>query len=151
MFESDPCNLLDIPSSRLTINQGKESNEEPKQQSSQPTDVLPENLHDIEIYEKKLLAFCGLWEDYPRRYHRMEFRIEMGQLVGYSNVHGSKAIANFDGRLIHMIILHETELGRPIDYYRGRLGWNEKYIRWEKEDSSRQTGWRSTRRWIRIE
>ena len=105
----------------------------------------------MEIYEQKLLVFCGVWEDYPRHHYRMEFRIEMGQLVGYSNVHGSKAVVSYDGHLINMIIVHKKGTDRPIDHYRGCLGWNRKYIKWEKEDSSRQTGWRSTRRWIKIE
>lgn len=81
----------------------------------------------------------------------MEFRIEMGQLVGYSNVDGGKALASYDGNLINMIIVHPKETGRPLDHYRGLLGWNQKYIRWEKEDSSRESGWRPTRRWIKIE
>jgi hypothetical protein len=104
----------------------------------------------MEIYEEKLSAFCGLWEDYPHHYYRMEFRIEMGQLVGYSNIDGRKALASYDGNIINMIIVHAKETGHPLDHYRGRLGWNQKYIVWEKEDSSRETGWRSTRRWIRI-
>jgi len=105
----------------------------------------------MDIYERKLLAFCGLWEDYPRRHYRMDFRIEMGQLVGYSNINNRKALASYDGHLINMIIIHGKETGRPLDHYRGYLGWNQKYIKWEKEDSSRETGWRPTRRWIKIE
>lgn len=105
----------------------------------------------MEIYEQKLSAFCGFWEDYPQHRYRMEFHIEIGQLVGYSNVHGGKALASYDGKLINMIIVHPKESDRPLDHYRGRLGWNKKYIIWEKEDSSRETGWRSTRRWIKVE
>ncbi|UJR20593.1 hypothetical protein I4U23_023718 [Adineta vaga] len=113
--------------------------------------VLEQTIHDMDLYERKLATFCGLWADYPCQHYQMEFRIEMGQLIGYSNVYGSKALASFDGNLINMIIIHPKEAERSIDHYRGRLGWNKKYIIWEKEDSSRQTGWRSTRRWIRLE
>ncbi|CAF0796025.1 unnamed protein product [Adineta ricciae] len=113
--------------------------------------VLEETIRDLDLYEQKLLAFCGLWEDYPDRFYQMEFRIEMGQLVGYSNVNGSKALASFDGTLINMIIIYPQESNRPIDHYRGRLGWSQQYIVWQKEDFSRENGWKSTRRWIRIE
>ena len=105
----------------------------------------------LPIYKSKLLAFCGLWEDYPSHCHRMEFSIEMGELIGYSNVHDGKAYARYDGQLIHMIIVHPKEVNRPFDCYRGRLGWDHEYIVWEKEDSLCERGWRSTRRWIKIQ
>jgi hypothetical protein len=81
----------------------------------------------------------------------MDFRIEMGQLVGYSNIDGRKALVSYDGKLINMIIIHSKESGHPLDHYRGCLGWNKKYIRWEKEDVRREGAWRPTRRWIKIE
>jgi hypothetical protein len=100
------------------------------------------------IYKAKLLDYCGIWEDYPNRRYRMEFHIEMGELIGYSNICGSKAFANYDGKLLNMIIIH-SKVHRPLDRYRGRLGWNRTYIVWEKEDSSCERGWHSTRRWIK--
>ena len=51
----------------------------------------------------------------------------------------------------NLVIIHSKETGRPLDHYRGCPGWNRKYIRWEKEDSSRESGWRPTRRWIKVE
>jgi hypothetical protein len=81
----------------------------------------------------------------------MEFRLEMGQLIGYSNDGQGKAWANFDGHLINMVIGQLNENERPVDHYRGRLGWNRKYITWEKHDSSRVNGWRPTRKWVKIE
>jgi hypothetical protein len=105
----------------------------------------------MKIYESKLSAFCGFWEDYPHHRYRMEFRIEMGQLVGYSNANDGKASASYDGKLINMIIVYPKETSLPINHYRGRLGWSQKYITWEKEDFSRENGWRPTRRWIKIE
>jgi hypothetical protein len=81
----------------------------------------------------------------------MEFRLEQGQLVGYSNGNQGKALASFDGQLINMIIASSSEADSPLDHYRGRLGWNKKYINWEKQDASRQEGWRPTRKWVKIE
>ena len=111
---------------------------------------LARSMTTLSIYKAKLLDFCGLWEDYPNRHYRMEFRIEMGELIGYSNVYGGKAYTRYDGKLLDMIIIHPKEVHRPRDHYRGRLGWNRTYIIWEKEDSSCERGWRSTRRWIKI-
>ena len=66
----------------------------------------------MESYEKKISTFCGLWEDYPRHIYRMEFRIEMGQLVGYSNFYNGKALASFDGNIINMIIVHFNPISK---------------------------------------
>lgn len=105
----------------------------------------------MEIYQTKLSALCGSWEDHPRHQYRMEFRLEMGQLVGYSNTDQGKALAKFDGQSITMVIGHGQEADRPVDHYRGRLGWNGKFITWEKQDATRENGWRPTRKWVKIE
>lgn len=80
----------------------------------------------------------------------MEFRIEMGQLIGYSDVHQGKALTSYDGQLINMVIVYPKDSDRRLKHYRGRLGWNKKYIVWEKEDSTEPRGWRSCRRWIKL-
>ncbi|CAF1457891.1 unnamed protein product [Rotaria sordida] len=157
--------VLDIPSTRDTeikkeeqstiqptlISKDDQIQEQQQKQLAQRIDILEQSLHDMKIYEEKLIAFCGLWEDYPHHRYRMKFCIEMGQLVGYSNINDSKALASYDGRLINMIIVYPKEKNRPLVHYRGCLGWNRKYIRWEKEDSSRKSSWRPTQRWIKIE
>ncbi|CAF2496704.1 unnamed protein product [Rotaria sp. Silwood2] len=137
-----------LPSQPVPVSKNDQSQE---QQLVQRINILEQCLHDMDKYEEQLIAFCGLWEDYPHNRYRMEFCIEMGQLIGYSNINNSKALASYDGRIINMIIVYPKETGRSLDHYRGRLGWNRKYIVWEKEDSSRESGWRSTRRWIKIE
>ena len=105
----------------------------------------------MDAYEKQLSVFCGLWEDSPKRAYRMRFCIEMGELIGYSDGIQSKAFASYDGHVLNMIIVYPKETMRPTDHYRGFLGWNKKSIQWEKEDLSREIGWRPTRRWIKIE
>lgn len=112
---------------------------------------IAQSMITLPIYKEKLSAFCGLWEDYPSHGYHMEFRIEMDQLIGSSNVHDGVAYAKYDGKLIDMIIIHPRQANRPFDHYRGRLGWNGTYIVWEKEDSLCERGWRSTRRWIKIQ
>ena len=59
-------------------------------------------------------------------------------------------MAIVDRHLIQMIIVHPKEAGRPLNNYRGRLSWNQKYIEWEKQDASRNGNWRPTRKWIKI-
>lgn len=113
-------------------------------------DELTRSMTTSSVYKGKLLDFCGLWEDYPNHHYRMEFHIEMGELIGYSNMYGGKAFTSYDGKLLDMIIIHSEDAHRSLDHYRGRLGWNGTYIVWEKEDSSCERGWRSTRRWIKI-
>lgn len=136
------CCFLDEP----TIDSKIDSEDYPRKDEEE----LARSMTTLPIYKTKLLDFCGLWEDYPNRHYRMEFRIEMGELIGYSNIYGGKAYTSFDGKLLDMIIIHPKEVRRPLDHYRGRLGWNRTYIVWEKEDSSCKRGWRSTRRWIKI-
>ncbi|CAF4115183.1 unnamed protein product, partial [Rotaria sordida] len=96
--------VLDISSTRDTeikkeekstiqsalISKDDQIQEQQQKQLAQRIDILEQSLHDMKIYEEKLIAFCGLWEDYPHHRYRMKFCIEMGQLVGYSNINDSK-------------------------------------------------------------
>lgn len=102
-------------------------------------------------YQNKLSAFVGIWEDHPRHQYQTEFRLENGQLVGYSSVDEGKALASLDGNIINMVIVHSKQPERSVDRYRGRMSWNQQYINWEKEDSSREGGWRPTRKWVKIQ
>ena len=82
----------------------------------------------MDVHENQLSAFCGLWEDYPTHTYRMRFCIEMGRLIGYSYGNQSKAFATYDGHIINMIIVHLKQTMRPVDHYRGCLGWNKKWL-----------------------